>query len=141
MGVRRASGSSVHRPTPGAERHISLVGLRSINAGVCGCVFSLHQDQNRDHFGTIAIDIHGMFRHDSTARTTRASGLGWTSTGLPHIQGVHRNLRTNQVDPSSLPQKLPHTISTTSSTHTEFHRWLVLSPSVRVIQFPCAEQN
>ena len=25
--------------------------------------------------------------------------------------------------------------------HTEFHRCLVLSPSMRVIQFPCAEQG
>ena len=27
---------------------------------------------------------------------------GWTSAGLPHVQGAHRNLRTNPVDPSSL---------------------------------------
>ena len=35
MGVRRALGSSVHRPTPDAERQISPVGLHSINTGVC----------------------------------------------------------------------------------------------------------
>ena len=52
-----------------------------------------------------------MFRNDSKALTTRASGLGWTSAGLPHIQGVHKNLRTNPVDPSSPLQKLTHTIT------------------------------
>ena len=30
----RALGSGVHRPTPDAERQISLVGLQSISAGV-----------------------------------------------------------------------------------------------------------
>ena len=42
---------------------------------------------------------------------TQASGLGWTSAGLPYIQGVHRNLHTNPVDPSSPLQKLTHTIT------------------------------
>ena len=41
----------------------------------------------------------------------RASGLGWTSARLPHIQRVHMNLRTNPVDPSSPLQKLTHTIT------------------------------
>ena len=64
-----------------------------------------------DHFGAVAIDVHRMFHHDSTALTTRASGLGWTPAGLPHIQRVHRNLRTNPVDPSSPLQRLTHTIT------------------------------
>ena len=34
MGDRRALGSSAHRPTPDAERQISLVGLQSTNTGV-----------------------------------------------------------------------------------------------------------
>ena len=79
---------------------------------VCERAFALHQEQKRDHFGTVAIDVHRMFDHDSTALTTRASGLGWTSSaGLLHIQGVHRNLRTNPVDPRSPLQKLTHTIT------------------------------
>ena len=43
------------------------------------------------------VDVPCMLHHDrdSTALTTRASGLGWTSAGLPHIQGVYRNLRTS----------------------------------------------
>ena len=60
---------------------------------------------------SVAIDVHRIIHHDSTSLTTRASGLGWTSAGLPHIQGVHRNLRTNPVDPSSPLQKLTHTIT------------------------------
>ena len=76
------------------------------------CTFVFHQNQKRGHFGTVAIDVHRMFHHDSTALTTRASGLGWTSAGLLliYIQGVYRNLRTNPVDPSSPLQKLTHTI-------------------------------
>ena len=57
---------------------------------MCECAFALHQEQKRDHFGTVAIDVHRLFHHDPTALKTRASGLGWTSAGLPHIQGVHR---------------------------------------------------
>ena len=139
MGVRRALGSSVHRPTPDAERHISFVGLHSINTGVCA--FALHQEPKRDLFRTVAIDVHRMSHHDSTALTTRASGLDWTSAGLPHIQGVHRNLRANPVDPSSPLQKLTHTIKIMCSMHTEFHTCLVFSLSKRVIQFPCAGQG
>ena len=59
----------------------------------------------------VAIDVHHMFHHDSKAPTTRASRLGWTSAGLPHVQGVHRNLRTSPVDPRSPLQKLTHTIN------------------------------
>ena len=99
----------MHRPTPDAERLISLVGLHSINTGVY--TFALHHEQKRDHFGTVAIDVHRMFHHDSTALTTRASGLGWTSAGLPHIQGVHRNLCTNPVDPCNPLLKLTHIIT------------------------------
>ena len=53
MGARRALGSSVHRrPTPHAERQISLVGPHSINSiQVCPCAFALHQEQERNHFG------------------------------------------------------------------------------------------
>ena len=47
----------------------------------------------------------------SIQRKTRASGLGWTPAGLPHTQGVHRNLRTNPVDPSGPLQKLTHTVT------------------------------
>ena len=77
--------------------------------------FALHQEQKRNHFGAVAMDVHRMFHHDSTALTARASSLGWTSAGLPHIQRVHRNLRTNPVDPSSPLQKLTHTITTNVS--------------------------
>ena len=64
---------------------VSLVGLhRSIR--VCECAFALHQEQKRENFGTVAIDVHRMLHHDSAAAlTTRASGLGWTSPGLPHL--------------------------------------------------------
>ena len=90
-------------------RSHSSVFIRSIQ--VRECAFALHQQQKRDHFGTVAIDVHHMFHHDSTALTTQASGLGWTSASLPHIQGVHRSLRTNPVDQSSPLQKLTHTIT------------------------------
>ena len=81
-------------------RSHSSVFIPSIQ--VCECPFTLHQEeeQKRDHFGEVAIDVHRMFHHDSTALTTRASGLGWISAALPRIQGVHRNLHTNPVDPS-----------------------------------------
>ena len=94
-------------------RSYSSVSIRSTirSRQVCECAFALHQEQKRDHFGTVAIDAHRMFHHDSTALTTRASGLGWTSAGLPHIQGTRRNLRTNPVDPSSPLQKLIHAIT------------------------------
>ena len=35
---------------------------------VCECAFALHQEQKRDHFGALAIDVHRMFHHDSTAK-------------------------------------------------------------------------
>ena len=79
---------------------------------VCECAFALHQEQKTDHLGAEAIDVHRMFHHDSTALITRASGLGRTSAGLPHIQQVRRNLRLNPVDPNSPLQKLTHTITT-----------------------------
>ena len=89
-------------------RSHSSVFIRSIP--VCECAFALHQEQKRDHFGTVAIDVHRIFHHDSTAlQTTRASGLGWASAGLPHMQGVHRSSNTNPVDPRSPLQKLTHT--------------------------------
>ena len=71
-----------------------------------------------------------MFHHIMTReQKIRASGLGWTCAGLPHIRGVHRNLHTNPVDPSSPQQKLTHTNKTYCFMHTEFYRCLVLSPS------------
>ena len=121
------------------------------------------------HFGTsVAIDVHvhRMFHHGSTALLrTRASGLlRYTSAGLPHKQlakmsfdeifdltagvyfnfynkqGLHRNLRTNPVDPSSPLQKL--ILSINCFMCTELRRCLVLSPSMRIIQqFPRAEQG
>ena len=123
-------------------RSHSSVFIRSIQ--VCECAFALHQEKKRDHFGTVAIGVHRMFHHDSTALTTRASGLGRTSAGLLHIHGVHMNLRTNPVDPSSPLQTSTHTITLIvlyCFMNTEFHRCLVLSSSMRVIQFPCAEQG
>ena len=104
-------------------RSHSSVFIRSIQ--VCECAFALHQEQKRDHFGTaIAIDVHRMFHHDSRALTTRASGLGWTSAGLPHLQGVHRNLRTNPVDPSNPLRKLTHTETIIVSCILNFtHVW------------------
>ena len=90
-------------------RSHSSVFIRSIQ--VCECAFALRQEQKRGYFGTVAIDVHRMFHHDSTTLTTRASGLGWTSAGLPHIQGVHRKLLTNSGDPRSPLQKLTHTVT------------------------------
>ena len=89
--------------------------------------FALHQEgkKKRDHFGTAAIGVHRM-HHDSTSLSTRAPGLGWTSADLPHINGVHRNLRTNQVDPCSPLQKL----AIYCYIHTD--RCLFLSTSMRV---------
>ena len=66
----------------------------------------------REITGAVAIDVHRLFHHDSTALTTRASGQGWTPAGVPHIQGVHRNLRINPIDPSSPLQQLTHTTVT-----------------------------
>ena len=60
MGVRRALGSSVHRPAPdGAKRQVSPVGLDSI--AIYERAFALHQEQERDHFGTAAIDVHRIY--------------------------------------------------------------------------------
>ena len=142
-------------------RSHSSVFIQSIQ--VCECAFALRQEQKRDHFGTVAINVHRMFHHDSTALTTRASGLGWTSAGLPHLRGVHENLRTNPVNPRCLffffflssggwgkiklpkvpiPKVNSHCCNTCCFMHTEFHRSLVLSSSTRVIaQFPCAEHG
>ena len=120
-----------------ARSHSSIF-IRSIQ--VCECAFALHQEQKRDQFGTVATDVHRMFHDYSTALKARASGLGWTSAGLPHIQGVHRNLRKNPVDPSSPLQKL-NTMTIVLRMHTEFHGCLVLSPSMRVIQCPCAGEG
>ena len=89
---------------------------------MCECAFALHQEQKRYNFGAVAIDVQRMFHHDSTAQETRASGLGWTSPGLPHIQGVHRNLRTNTVDHSSPLQKL-------TLQHFLFHAHYILQMS------------
>ena len=121
-----------------ARSHVSVF-IRSLQ--VCGCAFSLHPEQERDHFRTVAIDVYRTFHHDSIALTTRAPGVGWFSAGLLHIQAVHKNLRTNPVDPSSPLQKLTHSITITWFMHTEFHRCLVLSLSLRVIQFPCTEPD
>ena len=44
MSVRRALGSSVHRPTPDAERQISPAGLHSINTGVCAFITSREEE-------------------------------------------------------------------------------------------------
>ena len=86
----------------------SSVSIRSIQ--MCMCAFALPQEQKRNRFGTVAFDVHRMFHHDETALTTRASGLGWTSAGLPHMQEVHSNWRTNPVKPSNPLRKLTHTI-------------------------------
>ena len=73
------------------------------------CITS--REPKRDHFGAVAVDVHRMFHHDSTVPTAQASGLGWISAGLPHIQGVHRNLHTNPVNPSSPLQKPTRTVT------------------------------
>ena len=112
-------------------RSHSSVSIRSIQ--VCERAFAIDEEQKRDHFGTVAIDVHRMFHHDSTALTARASGLG--PAGLPHIQGVHRNLRTNPVDPSCPLQKLTHTTNTYCFMHAEFCRCLVLSPQCGLYSF------
>ena len=93
-------------------RSHSLIFNRSIQ--VCEFAMAPHQEQKRHHFGAVAINVRRMFRHDPTAKT-RASGLDWTSAGLPHIHGAHSNLRTNPVDPSSPRRKLTHTIIVTVS--------------------------
>ena len=64
----------------------------------------------RDHFGAVAIDVHRMFHHDPTPKYPSITP-GLDPAGLPPIHGVHRNLRTNPVDPSSPLQKLTHTIT------------------------------
>ena len=120
-------------------RSHSSVFMRSIQ--VCECTFALYQEQKSHHFGTVATDVHRIFHHDSAALTTRASGLGETSAGLPHIHGVHRNTRTNPVGPSSPLQKItPHTVTIICFMHTEFHRSLVLSASIWFM-FPCAKPS
>ena len=61
---------------------------------------------------------------DST-RNNPTEHQAWVGSPLAcHTQGVHRNLRTNPVDPSSLLQKLTHTMTIICFTrrHTEFHR-------------------
>ena len=103
---------------------------------MCECALGLRQEeQKRDRFGTVAIDVHRMFDHDSTALTTRAPGLDWTSAGLPLIQGVHRNLRTNPVDPSSPTPKVNSHNSTHCLMHTGFHRCLVCLPQCGLYSF------
>ena len=110
---------TVRRLMQNARFH-SSVFIRSIQVQVCECAFALHQEKKRDHFGTVAIDVHRMLHHDSIAPTTRATGLGWTSGGQPHIQGVHRNLRANPVDPSSPLQKLSQNTDTYCFMHNEY---------------------
>ena len=141
-GVQRALGPSVHRPTSDTERQISL-GRSSFDQYRCGSVpLQLHQEQHRDPFRAIAIDDHRVFYKDSISLTTRASGPGWTSASVPHVHGVHRNLCTTSVDPSSPRplQKLTHTITIICFLH-EFRRCLVLSHSMRLLKFPCAERG
>ena len=61
---------------------------------------------------------------DST-RNNPTEHQAWVGSPLAcHTQGVHRNLRTNPVDPSSPLQKLTHTMTIICFTrmHTEFHR-------------------
>ena len=100
---------------------------------VCECAFALHQDQKRDHLGAVAIDIHLMFRHDLTEKTPSIRpGL---DIRLPHIQGVHRNLRTNPLDPSSPLQKLTQTVTLNCFMHTAFYICLVLSASRGLYSF------
>ena len=142
MGVRRALGPCVHRPTPDAEHQISLVSLHSINTGVRVCLCITPRAEERSLWN-LSDRRPPHVPYDSTTLTTRASDLGWTSTSLPNLQGVHKNLRTNPVHPSSPLQKLTHTIpgNTYCFIHTKFHRCLVLSPSMRVVQFSCAEQG
>ena len=82
-----------------------------------------------------------MFHHASTALTTRAAGVGWTSHCLAHIQRVHRNLRSNAVEPSSPLQKLAHTNKTLFCMHTEFHKHLwVLPPHRELFDFRAQNQ-
>ena len=123
-----------------AKTRIS-VGLHSINTCVRVCLYITPRAGERSLRNSSNRRPPHIFHHDSTALTTRASGLGWASAGLPHTQRVHRNLRTNPADPSSPLQK---------STHT---RTLIVS-CVRVLTssdvcfcppqcglFPCAEQG
>ena len=134
MSVPSALGSSARRDAWWCRSPDIARGsfIRSIQ-------FHIHQERKRDHVGTVAIDVHRMLHHDSTTLTTRASGLGWTSAGLPHIQGVHRkyHLRINPIDPSSPLPKLTHTMIACFMLD-EFNRCLFLSPSMRVIQFTWA---
>ena len=84
-------------------------------------------------FGTVAINVHRMSHHGLTVLTPRASGLSWTSAGLPHVQGVHKNLPANPVDPSSLLQKL--TRYNNCFMHTEFHTCLLCPPQCGLYSF------
>ena len=90
----------------------------------------------RDHIGAVGIDVHSMFCHDSTAKTRSIMPGLDLRRGLRHIQAVHRDLRTNAVDPSSPLQKLSRTVTHIVSCTLNFSgAWFRLSH--RVIQFPC----
>ena len=97
------------------ERQISLVGLHSTNQyrRVRECACALHLEQKRDHFGTVAIDVHRMFHRDSTALTTTNNpsirpglDLRWPPTYAGSTQEL---ARTNPVDPSGPLQMITHT--------------------------------
>ena len=103
-------------------RSHSSVFIRSIQ--VCQCDFALHQEQKRDHFGTVAIDVHSMFHYDSAAE--KPEHQAWAGPPLAchiyrectgtcvqtqELAHEHKNLRTNPVDPSSPLQKLTHSVT------------------------------
>ena len=103
---------------------------------VCECALALHQEQKRYHLEAVAIDAHRMLHHHSTQKNPEcSSGLGWTSAGLPHIQGVHRNLRTNPVGPNSPLQTLTHTVAIVSCITHSTYKCLGLCPSRALYSF------
>ena len=68
-------------------RSHSSVFIRSIPVCVCFFITSTRaeeQQQKRDHFGAVAIEVHRMLHHDSTVLTVRVHRCGldlrWPAT-------------------------------------------------------------
>ena len=88
-----------------ARSHSSLF-IRPIQSR--RCAFALHREQNRGLVGTVAIIVHRMFHHHSTALKTLASGLGWaswsaTNTGRRRERALQKLTHTITLDISCTP--------------------------------------
>ena len=114
----------------------SLAGAIEAVDSALGSVWGYcYQYIERDDFATVANDVHRMFHHDSTALTTRASGLGWTCAGLP------RSTQELACEPGRPKEPTPRTAVTLIVSCILNSTDVCLSPSMRVAQFPCAEQG